>query len=518
MKAILKSLPILLAIFLKPFSAQAYWPTTADQNLSVAAQPDTAELECQAIIFPDDATLVVFRKQWYGNQYQIIDRYGQLKYSFPQYLTPGNPSYWVTEPHLISDGDGGAFVAWKNAFQGIIAQRLDSLGNIMWGDSGKVISPFIETDFDISTDGQGGFFLALSRDTSLYCEIRVQRINSDGDTLWGNQGIWITGYPYGGELPKVTHGSQGDAYVVWYDWRPPYSNWGAVFAQRLNSNGQRMWPNDLFIGEHSYGHKVISDGQGGIILQANPGTTDYNKHYHISPAGTILWQRDHLSWYHWAEIVEGEPGYFYLGYEYYESTYGQRVRISDGTSLWGVGQTGAVVASLGDHTGPIDFKYIYPNLYGVYGFESPGNITKNFYGQALDSLGNRLIGQNGVLMCSIPFASYYQYTNVVPDNNEGLVFVFEHVYDYDVWAKRANLDGTLGGPYPPIAEVNIVVEDSSTVLTWPAQSDSAIYHIYISPEPYNFPAIPDTTISDTCYIDIGVVSEGAWFYRVTWEP
>jgi hypothetical protein len=89
---------------------------------------------------------------------------------------------------------------------------------------------------------------------------------------------------------------------------------------------------------------------------------------------------------------------------------------------------------------------------------------------------------------------------------------------YDVWAKRAYLNGELGGPYPPIQELNITINDSDTVLTWPAQTDSAQYHIYKSTIPYTFPAIPDTTIADTCYIDIGAVSGEEAFYRVTWEP
>ncbi|MBC8204377.1 MAG: hypothetical protein H8E87_02565 [FCB group bacterium] len=135
----------------------------------------------------------------------------------------------------------------------------------------------------------------------------------------------------------------------------------------------------------------------------------------------------------------------------------------------------------------------------------------------MDSLGNRQVGDDGVLMCSIEYSGFYQYTNVVPDNNNGMILVFQKDYEYDVWAKRANLDGTLGGPNAPIEEVNIMIDDSSAVLTWPAMADSAQYHIYKSTDPYSFPALPDTTISDTVYIDVDAVNEGMKFYRVSWE-
>jgi hypothetical protein len=349
-------------------------------------------------------------------------------------------------------------------------------------------------------------------------------INDNGDTLWGEQGFQVSLMQVGGSKPKITCGLQGDVYVVWYDWRPPYGNWGAVFAQRLNSEGQRMWPNDLFIGEHSYGHKVIPDGQGGFILQANPGGVASNTHWRIGPDGRIIWIRGQLSWYYWADMVLGEPGILYLGFNYGFGIYGQRVRISDGANYWptGTAQPGALMAYHEGWGQPGHNAYIYKNSYfsGVFDYSVNASFPKNLYCQALDSLGNRSLGLDGILLTTINQYSY-QDMNIIVDDDSGIIAVFRYgttsgPYN-DVLAKRANFNGTLGGPYPPIEELNITIDDSNAVLTWPSMNDTAQYHIYKSTEPYSFPAIPDTTISDTCYIDIGVVSEGEQFYRVTWE-
>jgi hypothetical protein len=144
-------------------------------------------------------------------------------------------------------------------------------------------------------------------------------------------------------------------------------------------------------------------------------------------------------------------------------------------------------------------------------------MSQNFYGQALDSLGNRLAGENGVLMCSIN-DGFYQYGNVIADGNNGIILVFEKDYQYDIYAKRAYLDGTLGGPYPPIQGSVITISDTNLVLTWPAQMTNALYLIYKSNNPYSFLALPDTTITDTLFIDIGALNQFKRFYRITWEP
>lgn len=448
----MKKMSILLMLTALAGVASAQWPTTVAENLAVSVDPDTHAIECSAIPYPDGATLVVFRKQWYGNQYQIIDKYGQLKYPTPQYLTPANPSYDEHKAQVVTDECGGVYVVWHR-WGCVLAQRLDSLGNIMWGDSGIVASPYNETMFDISDDGEGGLFLAISPDEPDWTDLYVQRIDSEGNLLWGPQGVLVSGIPDSdADYPQITHGLQGEAYVTWHG---SYQMWGAIYLQRLSSSGIRLWNEDLFVCGSTVWSRVIPDGEGGVIIQSNPGNADYNTHWRIGPNRNIIWTRDHLSWYHWGALVEGESGYFYLGFNYLWGRYGQKVRISDGQNLWptwGSGQAGAEMVFITGLTqfnnSDLDLAYIYKNpyFYGALDYEVDNGYPKLIYGQALDSLGQKVMGDNGVLL-SRTNEHFFSYICAVP-SGEGLVAVYENYDGFDIWAKRANFDGTLGGPTP----------------------------------------------------------------------
>jgi len=71
---------------------------------------------------------------------------------------------WGIPVSTISDGSGGAIIAWQNN-KGIYVQHIDLPGNVLWQKGGLLVSntkeiadPFIltQTDFTIVTDGAGG--------------------------------------------------------------------------------------------------------------------------------------------------------------------------------------------------------------------------------------------------------------------------------------------------------------------------------------------------------------------------
>ena len=452
MKIISITLFALLSVFLVSTPARAYWPTTVHENLAVSADPDTFELECTALHYTDNSTLVVFRQGYIGAVYQIIDKYGEKKYLFPQKLTPSSINNAIAEPHIIADGAGGAFTVWDSFDpnpEGIVAQRLDSLGNLMWGDSGVVISPFEEQDFDICIDGEGGLFLAIAPDEPdlEQQDIWAQRVDGEGNILWGDQGVLVCGLAStDADKPVVTYDGSGVAYVIWRDARPPYWPFGALFAQRIDGHGNTMWAEDLFICENVWFHQVIPDGEGGFILHANPGGSPYNTVWRVNSIGNILWEHDHVSWYAHAGIAPGEQGFFYLGYTH-EGVYGQKMDI-EGNFYWPSwpASYGALMACYPGyyHLAHECYFYEYPCFYGVFDLSTIQSYPYFFGFQKLDSLGNRLLGENGVVMCSI-YAGGFQHSSAVPDGEGGVVLVYYHYATYDVYAKRCRADGTLGG-------------------------------------------------------------------------
>jgi len=484
---------ILACIILLAFAcceAGAYWPTTLEENLAVSADPDTGEIEPLAIYFTDGSTLVVFHKQWYGYVYQIIDKYGDFWYSQPQYLTPANPSFDMQAMKLIPDANGGAIISWdghnQNPMQGICAQRLDSLGNLMWGDSGKVVFPIEETDFDICTDGAGGFFLAISPDEEAmdHSDLYMQHMDSEGNLPWGQEGVLISDLPSESErYPKVAYCSLGGAYVIWEDHRPPYNIWGALFAQRIDENGSILWTNDLFICEHVWFHQVIPDSEGGFLLHTNPGAGDDNTVYRVSSGGNILWEREDVSWYNHAKIVPGESGYFYLGFTYYEGVYGQKMDL-EGNTYWPVfgSLQGAQMSFITGiwHNMHEDWFYSSPYFYGVFDYNREGNYPFTYYAQKLNRDGDPQWREDGVILTTINEDNYW-YQNGIEDGSGGLVLVYELTDANDVYAKHCDDEGRLGGALhlwidmepqnPPIQippgggsfQFNVAIEDTYIV-------------------------------------------------------
>ena len=445
----------LFAIILVSLPASAYWPTTLEENLAVGAYPDTAEYSCFALPYPDDGILVVLRKGWVGPSYQIIDRYGEFEFPEPLSLYPNISNCNVDKLQVVSDGVNGAFIAWDclgtNPINGICAQRLDSLGNIMWGDSGVVISPYEEVDFDISVDGEGGFYLAISPgEAAGFSDLYVQRIDGEGNLLWGNVGVPVCTLPLcEARFPKITPDGDGGAFVIWEDSRPPYNYWGAVFAQHLDGEGNILWPNDLFIVEDVWYFDLISDSEGGFIVQFGGG--GFNFAYRISPDGVILWERDHVSYYVDPKIIEGELDFFYLGFTW-GSIYGQRMDI-EGNFHWPSWPTayGAVMISRPGwfHDGGCNWFYQFPYFYSISGFSLYPSYTKYLVVQKADSLANRLLGDEGaVLTYEYITSGNFYYLSAIGTEDGGVVAVFEiqEGNSHDVWAKRCRSDGTLGGP------------------------------------------------------------------------
>ena len=529
MKTISITLFTLFSIILISLPASAYWPVNLYDFLPVAADPDSTERNCVAIPYPDGGILVAFCKGNIGQCYQIIDRYGELKYEDNNRLIPNLPYAGMGAQKLLEDGEGGVFVAFVSyPLNGIYAQRLDSLGNRLWGDEGVQIYPVEESDIAICLDGEGGFFLSLSVDVgSNGQDLFAQRIDRNGRILWGPRGVVVSGTPNVEErCPEVTSDGEGGVFIVWKDFRPPHWPYGALYAQHLDSEGNRLWVEDRYICLWAYNFSLIPDGEGGFILQANPGGHDYYTHWRIDGDGDILWTRVRLGWYSQSsKMVPGEPGFFYLGFGVWDGYYGQRVDM-DGNHYW-PGWPEYYGAQFGYQYYMVrvdenDFYYEYPYFYAVFYF-TENNLFDYLYINYLDSLGNAMLGDYGVQV----FASYTVnntcQTSVAPTDSGGAATVFRYTITsnparYDVYAKHVKADGTLGGPNSPIGEVTIRIVDDNVMLQWPSRALFANYYIRKSLNFNNFPLEPDTMVQDTFFIDTDILGDDAIFYDVRWEP
>ena len=151
---------------------------------------------------------------------------------------------------VLSDGQGGAIGVWsdyRSSNFDIYAQRVDSLGNILWTISGVLICTASGSQIwpVILSDGAGGAIIVWFDDRA--GGIYAQRINANGLPLWTPNGVQAAAspaLPYRGDAPRVplavTSDGRGGFVVAWQDHRNSSSN-ADVYAQRVSANGNVLW-------------------------------------------------------------------------------------------------------------------------------------------------------------------------------------------------------------------------------------------------------------------------------------
>src|SRR5208283_642291 len=151
---------------------------------------------------------------------------------------------------IIEDGHGAVIVSYLDEFDTntiynyrVRVQRIDSSGNFLWGTAGVRVS-LSETNQSsqaLVSDGGGGCIIAWMDTNNV---LRGQRVDSLGARAWGDSGIVFAGDGTG--LPTIAADGQGGAV---FSWR--YQQ-----LQRVNHNGDKLW---------SAGGVTIQGGAGKII-------------------------------------------------------------------------------------------------------------------------------------------------------------------------------------------------------------------------------------------------------------
>jgi hypothetical protein len=208
---------------------------------------------------------------------QYIDSSGYHKWSSTG-LTVCNASNIQESPSITLDGNYGVIVTWSDgryAYSDIFAQKIDSSGAVQWQNNGVIvcIPSFDQEKPEIISDGIGGAIIAWEdyRNGGSYGDIYAQRINSNGIPQWTNNGVSICVAPNGQwKLNLISDGTNG-SIISWTDSRNGIgSNNYDIYAQRVNSNGNIMWTNNGIVvsnaNDEQFEQKIISDANGGAIL------------------------------------------------------------------------------------------------------------------------------------------------------------------------------------------------------------------------------------------------------------
>jgi hypothetical protein len=208
---------------------------------------------------------------------------------------------------ITADGAGGAIVAWVDArvggYEYIYAQRVDSAGTVQWTADGVPVCQASAIAMSlykpgIATDGAGGAIVSWGDVRDYLYRIYAQRVDYSGAVQWATDGIAICTIEGVQPLPAVTSDGSFGAIVTWIDSRNGNND---IFSQRVNASGTLLWAANgvpLCTATEAQNYLAAdSDGAGGAIVtwrDDRSGNADIYAQ-RIAASGTVLWTADGVS-------------------------------------------------------------------------------------------------------------------------------------------------------------------------------------------------------------------------------
>lgn len=210
-------------------------------------------------------------------------------------------------PVIATDGAGGAIVAWEDARTGtgddVYAQRLDASGAAQWAANGVVVcvASSYQTVPAIVSDGAGGAIVAWQDGRAgSQDDVYAQRLDAAGAAQWTVNGVAVCAAS--GNQGAVSAGPDGSggALVIWMDYRAGSD--ADAYAQRVNALGVAQWAaNGVALCTEpgvQFGGAIGTDGSGGAVAvwldtRSRSETDVYAQR--VSAAGATQWAANGVS-------------------------------------------------------------------------------------------------------------------------------------------------------------------------------------------------------------------------------
>lgn len=401
-------------------------------------------------------------------------------------------AYDQESPQIASDGEGGALITWLDSrisTNEIFAQKVDSYGDIQWQRDGKLVSTATSSQYNplICSDGSGGAIITWYDYRNGNADIYAQRIDSIGNALWIYNGIAVcnaTGNQYNQQI--ISDGS-GGAIITWRDARNTNFD---IYAQRIDSNGNTQWINNgtaICTNIETQNYPLIcSDGaEGAIITWRDSRNGNYDIYaQRINSTGSTQWIdngtalcTDYSYQYGMKLISDGSGGAIITWYDYRNGAsdiFAQLVDLN-GNTQWTA--NGTVVC--GDSNEQIFPQICSDDVGGaIISWDDWRGSEYDIYAQRINSTGDGQWIINGVAMTSA--VDTQSGSQISSDGKGGAIITWtDHrdiVSGYDIYAQKVNSNGDLlltedGAPickadgvqhYPQICSNGI----GSAIITW----------------------------------------------------
>ena len=407
------------------------------------------------------ATVVVWNSA-YGNDYdlfaQYVDSAGYARWGDGGMILFDDDSTHQGHPAVLADCEGGVFVVWvdwrhwPDEGRAIYGQRIDSLGNQLWGNRGRRLTTGTRTHKhpDLYDDGYGGFVTVYESEAPDE-DIGAQRVDGNGNLLWDSTGITVVWAMNDQNLPRTCKASDSAFITCWLDMRENDINGIDIYMQKFDLEGNIYWGGVNAIpavrwefnqGSLFDGHDIVADGYGGaVIVWVDGRHWAYNDVLYadrFSPAGQSLWQPNgkKLADEHIYDAVECQVLRAGDNFIFNWVGVGTGFQVSyldvDGNFIW---NDPVVLDTM--HTVSRVLTDSNSNFYYLTHYWENGELRD--VGNKVDTLGNRLWG-------GLPYVGHHLYHEVIIlDGYGGMIVVWKQLGVTVIKMSRIYEDGYVGG-------------------------------------------------------------------------
>lgn len=310
----------------------------------------------------------------------------------------------------IPDGSGGAIIAYTDPYDNISVLRIDAEGNVPWGDDGESLNLTEYTALAVASDDLGGIIVVGYAYQSAGPIVYAQRVDSGGNALWQTGGVQACVGP--AEGAQVVSDGAGGAIIAYMRGIPCEDGIGwcdtDIYAQRIDAEGNVLWGPDgvpICAGpSFPNSPRIVADGAGGAIifftfigdLVSAPGYVAFRAG-RIDAAGHVLWEEEAELW-GGIIVSDGSGGVISVWYGE-EGTNARAQRLdATGRELWGPDgvtltlREGQWSLAVPDGRGGVFISWSAAEFKGCELSEV------SYYVQRVDAEGNLPWGDEGILL------------------------------------------------------------------------------------------------------------------------
>ncbi len=256
--------------------------------------------------------------QWYV---QRIDLNGQIGFEPNGRPIPHENKVNNGQRRVVSDGKGGMLMARGNDQLGLVVDKVTRDGKFPWPLGG--IPTYTGGPIGMTSDGYGGAIITgihfTAEPPDFDAEGRIQRIDSTGQLLWGEDGKTFASDADVQTVPYLVNDGNSGALVTWDD---TTSGKRQRFVARFDSGGNILWKTIGFRlwFRSTISPLIMSNLKGSIIWLINDFDTLPGDLYafRVDSSGAVSWgmegilirYRDFEEWPYFLEATtDGQGGF-----------------------------------------------------------------------------------------------------------------------------------------------------------------------------------------------------------------